>query len=60
MDENNRRSYFSIALISAIGGGLAVVLATKAIPKMMSKIMQGMLQNMMVSMRESGCDPADI
>ena len=58
--DKNRRVYFLIALLGAIGSGLVAVLATKAIPKMMSKIMQSMMQNMMVSMRESGCDPADI
>jgi hypothetical protein len=58
--EVNRRKYFLIVLISAIGGGLTAILATKAIPLMMSNIMRGMMQNMMYSMRESGCNPAEM
>jgi hypothetical protein len=54
--DTNRRSYILAALVGAVGGGLVVALATKAIPKMMSK----MMQNMMSNMREGGCDPAEM
>jgi hypothetical protein len=58
MDEidTDRRGYIIAALMGAIGGGLVVALATKAIPKMMSK----MMRNMMLNMREGGCDPAEM
>ena len=54
--DTNRRSYILTALVGAIGGGLVVALASRAIPKMMSK----MMQNMMSNMREGGCDPAEM
>lgn len=46
--------------LGAIGGGLLVAVATRAIPKMMSKMMAGMMQNMMAQMGEGDCNPADI
>ena len=54
--DTNRRSYILAALVGALGGGLVVALATKAIPNMMSQVMQ----NMMSNMREGGCDPAEM
>jgi hypothetical protein len=48
--------YVLAAAIGAIGGGLVVVLATKAIPKMMSQ----MMRNMMVNMGDGKCSPAEI
>jgi predicted tellurium resistance membrane protein TerC len=50
--------YMLAAFLGAIGGGLIVALASKAIPKMISGMMSGMMQNMMGRMRESGCNPA--
>ena len=52
---NSRKYVFALAL-GAIGGGLLVAWATRAMPKMMS----GMMQNMMAGMREEGCDPAEM
>lgn len=52
---HNRKYVFAI-LLGAIGGGLIVALATRAIPKMMSRIMR----NMMAQMGEGGCEPAEI
>ncbi len=54
--DTNRRSYILAALAGAIGGGLIVAFATKAIPKMMSEIMRNMISNM----RDGGCDPAEM
>ena len=48
--------YLIAAVMGAIGGGLAVALATKAIPKMGSLMMQGMMDRM----REAGFNPADM
>ena len=48
--------YVLAAAMGAIGGGLFVALATKAIPNMMSK----MMQNMMARMGENGFSPAEM
>jgi hypothetical protein len=52
----HNRGYILTALLGAIAGGLIVVVATKAFPKMMA----GMMQNMMAQMREAGRDPTAI
>jgi hypothetical protein len=55
--QDNRRSGYVLAvLLGAVGGGLIVAFATKAIPKMMA----GMMQNMMAHMAESGGDPSEM
>ena len=54
------KNYAVAILLGAVGGGLFVTLATRAIPKMMSQMMSGMMQNMMSQMSESGCDPSEI
>lgn len=41
-------------VLGAIGGGLVVAVATKAIPKMMSEMMPRMMHNMMSEMGEAG------
>jgi len=48
------------ALLGAIGGGIIVALATRAIPKIVSDMMSGMMQNTMSRMRESGCHMAEM
>ena len=58
---NSQGNGYGVAfLLGAVGGGLFVALATKAIPRMMSKMMSGMMQNMMSHMRESGADPSEM
>jgi hypothetical protein len=51
-------------VLGAIGGGLVVALATRAIPRMMSQMMAQMMprmmQNTMAQMGEGGCDPAEM
>lgn len=55
--ENSYSKGFILAvLLGAIGGGLFVTLATRAVPKMMSKIMR----SMMAQTAEGGCDPAEM
>jgi CheY-specific phosphatase CheX len=54
------KGYAAAFLLGAIGGGVFVTLASKAIPRMMSQMMRGMMQNMMSEMRESGCDPSEM
>ncbi len=57
---DQRKKYAVTFLLGAVGGGLFVTLATKAIPKMMTQMMSGMMQNMMSRMSESGCDPSEM
>lgn len=60
ISKSSQRGYVLAGIIGAIGGGLFVTLATKAVPKMMSQMMSGMMQNMMRGMAEEGCSPAEI
>jgi hypothetical protein len=57
---NNTRSStkgYALALVlGAIGGGLVVAIATRAVPKMMS----GMMQNMMMQMQKNGFNPGEM
>jgi hypothetical protein len=50
---SNTKKYILLLAVGAIGGGIAIALATRAMPKMMS----GMMQSMMARMGEDGCDP---
>ena len=50
------KGYALAVILGAIGGGLLVAIATKAIPKMMS----GMMQNMMMQMGENGFNPGEM
>ena len=52
--DSHTKGYAIAAVLGAIGGGLIVALATRAIPKMMSKIMAGMMENMVSRMGENG------
>jgi hypothetical protein len=54
------KNYGLAAALGALGGGVLVTVATKAIPKMMSQMMAGMMQNMMRQMGEGECDPAEM
>ncbi len=56
-----KKSYLGVAAVGALGGGVAVALATRAIPTLAKRVMPemcGMMRKMMVEMGESGCDPA--
>lgn len=57
---SDRKKYLLAASLGALGGGVFVALATKAIPRMMSQMMSGMMRNMMSQMGEAGCDPAEM
>jgi len=52
----NLKKYMIAVAIGAVGGGLLVAIATRAVPKMMSR----MMQRMMGSMGGEGCSPADM
>ncbi len=62
MDKKNfqGKGYLLAVALGALGGGLIVAVATRAIPKMMSHMMAGMMQNMLAQMKERGCAPAEI
>ena len=54
------KGYFLAAGFGAVGGGILIALATRAIPKMMSKMMAGMMENMMADMGAGDCSPSDM
>ncbi len=54
------KRYLIVAILAALGGGLAVVFATRALPEMMSELGPKMMQKMMGQMGEDGCDPAEM
>ncbi len=57
---SRRKEYLLAAALGALGGGLIVLWATKAIPNMLSQMMAGMMKNMMSQMPEGGCTPSGI
>ncbi len=54
------RPYLLSALLGAIGGGVIVIIATRAIPTMISSILSGMMKNMMSHIEASGCNPKEM
>ena len=54
------KGYALAAFLGAIGGGLLVTCATKAIPRMMSQMMSDRMQNMMACMGEGGLNPPEM
>ncbi len=58
--DSQNRGYALAAVLGAIGGGLFVALATRAIPKMGTGIMTAMMQSMMAQMKASGCSPSEM
>ena len=55
----SNKGYAFALIIGAIGGGLLVGIATKAIPSIMSAMMQKMMQNMMAQMRQNAANPGE-
>jgi hypothetical protein len=53
------KGYALATVLGAIGGGIAVALATNAIPKLMQQ-MQAHMQNMMAHIEEKGIDPTKV
>jgi hypothetical protein len=52
--------YLLAGALGATFGGLAVVVASRAIPLMMSRMMSNMMGNMMAQMGGEGCDPEEM
>jgi hypothetical protein len=53
---SNGWGYLLAALLGAIGGGILIVVATRAIPKMMTQIMSQMMPKMMPEMMQKMCE----
>ncbi len=60
----SKRGYILAAFAGALGGGIAVALVTKAIPRLLSQIMNEMMSKMpglmMEHMKSEGFDPAEM
>ncbi len=60
----SKRGYILVAVVSALGGGIAVTLLTKAIPRLVSQIMAEMMSKMphlmLDHMKSEGFDPAQM
>jgi hypothetical protein len=52
--------YALVALLGAAAGGLIVVVATKAVPRILCRTMAAMMENMAGRMGEGGGDASDI
>jgi hypothetical protein len=53
--DSTMKGYVIAALLGAVGGGVIVAVATRAIPKITAGMAQGMMQRMMVQMKAGGC-----
>ena len=53
---SNLRKYMVATAIGAVGGGILVALASRAVPKMIA----GMMYKMMAKMGGEGCSPAEL
>jgi hypothetical protein len=60
----SKRGYILAAVAGALGGGIAMVLVTKAIPRLVSQIMNEMMSKMpplmMEHLKSEGFDPAEM
>jgi len=52
----NVRKYMVAMAVGAVGGGILIALASRAMPKMMA----GMMRNVMTMMGGEGCSPAEM
>ncbi len=61
---SSKQGYVLVAIVSALGGGIAVMLVTKAIPRLVSQIMAEMMSKMphlmLDHMKSEGFDPAQM
>ena len=56
----NHRSYLLAALLGAVGGGILVAFATRAVPRILQQAMSGMMQTMMERMSAGECSPSEM
>ena len=61
---SSKRGYVLVAVVSALGGGIAVTLVTKAIPRLVSQILAEMMSKMprlmLDHMKSEGFDPTEM
>jgi hypothetical protein len=57
-ETNPSVKYLLAGSIGALAGGLLVLVASHAIPKMISAMMAGMMSSMMGAMGQEGCSPS--
>ncbi len=57
---SQRSPYLISTLLGAIGGGILVIIATKAIPTMMANMISGMMRKMISQMGGCGCNPQEM
>ena len=55
--KSNITGYIFAAFLGALTGGTGVVIATRALPKMMAQVMNEMIQRMSAQMAERGIQP---
>lgn len=53
-------SHIVAAALGAIAGGIAVAIATRAIPAILSRVMPDMMGHAMMRMGGEGCDPEEM
>jgi hypothetical protein len=60
----SKRGYILVVVVSALGGGIAVTLMTRAIPRLISQIMAEMMSKMphlmLDHMKREGFDPTEM
>jgi hypothetical protein len=59
VNSNNQKMVLAAGM-GALGGGIAVLLMTRAIPKVMEQMREGMKKNMMEKMKARGCTPSEM
>ena len=61
---SSKRGYILAAFAGALGGGIAMMLVTKAVPRLVSQMMNEMMSKMprlmMEKMQSEGFDPAEM
>ncbi len=57
---SQRSPHWISLLIGAIGGGVLVMIATRAIPTMLANFLSGMMGKMMSKMEASGFNPHEM
>ena len=61
---SSKRGYILAAFAGALGGGIAMMLVTKAVPRLVSQMMNEMMSKlpslMMEHMKSEGFDPAEM
>ncbi len=57
---SQRSPYLISVLLGAIGGGILVMIATRAIPTMLANLLSGIMGKMMSKMERSDCNPHEM